>query len=114
MNCVHGRRAAVLACLMVFALAASAADKRPITEKDLFQFTWIADPQVSPDGSQVAFVKVVVNDKKDDYDTSIWTVSTRGGEPRMLTASKRDTSPQWSPEGARLAFLRSVEKDGKQ
>ena len=113
MNCARGRRAALLACLMVFALAASAADQRPITEKDLFQFTWIGDPQVSPDGSQVAFVRVVVNDKKDDYDTSIWTVPTRGGEPRMLTAGKRDTSPQWSPEGSRLAFSRSVEKDGK-
>ncbi len=113
MTSARGRRAALLACLMLFTLAASAADKRPITEKDLFQFTWIADPQVSPDGSQVAFVKVVVNDKKDDYDTSIWTVSTRAGEPRMLTSGTRDTSPQWSPEGTRLAFVRSVEKDGK-
>ncbi len=113
MTSARGRRAALLACLLLCTLAASAADQRPITEKDLFQFTWIADPQVSPDGSQVAFVRVVVNDKKDDYDTSIWTVSTRGGEPRMLTSGTRDTSPQWSPEGTRLAFVRSVEKDGK-
>ncbi len=115
MKSARGRCAALLACLLLCTLASSAAGQRPITEKDLFQFTWIADPQVSPDGSQVAFVRVVVNDKKDDYDTSIWTVSTRGGEPRMLTSGTRDTSPQWSPEGTRLAFVRSVEnKDGKR
>ena len=27
-----------------------AQGKRFITEKDLFKFTWIADPQISPDG----------------------------------------------------------------
>ena len=102
MTSARGRRAALRACLLLCTLGASAAGQRPITEKDLFQFTWIGDPQVSPDGSQVAFVRVVVNDKKDDYDTSIWTVSTRGGEPRMLTSGTRDTSPQWSPEGTRL------------
>src|ERR1700758_163305 len=48
--------------------------KRSITEKDIFQFNWIGDPQISPDGSRVAFVKVTVNDKKDGYDTAIWSV----------------------------------------
>src|SRR5580658_299479 len=33
---------------------ASETKEPPITEKDLFQFTWVADPQVSPDGSRVA------------------------------------------------------------
>jgi len=55
-----------------------------------------------------------VADKKDDYDTALWIVSTKGGEPRPLTAGPRDTSPQWSPDGTRLAFVRSVEKDGKR
>ena len=34
------------------------AQKRNITEKDLFNFVWVADPQISPDGSRVAFVRV--------------------------------------------------------
>ena len=60
---VLGRRAA--APLLAFALipAAAAAATRPITEADLFRFTWVADPQVSPDGKRVAFVRVTVNEK---------------------------------------------------
>src|SRR5947209_10614344 len=107
------RRLALLVLCLCSLLAVS-ADKRPITEKDLFKFTWIADPQLSPDGSRVAFVRVTVADKKDDYDTAIWVVPTKGGDPRPLTAGPRDTSPQWSPDGARLAFVRSLEKDGKR
>src|SRR5262249_9980665 len=87
---------------------AAMAQKRSITEKDIFQFNWIGDPQLSPDGSRVAFVKVSVNDKKDGYDTSIWSVSTRGDEqPRRMTDGKRDSSPRWSPDGKWLVFVRT-------
>ncbi len=93
---------------------ATAADKRTITEKDLFDFVWIGDPQVSPDGNRVAFVRVTVNDKKEGYDTSIWSVAVAGGEePHRLTTGNHDTAPRWSPDGKYLAFLRSAEKDGK-
>ena len=53
---------------------------------DLFKFTWIADPQISPDGATVAFVRVDVNEKDNRYETSIFAVPATGGEaPRRLT-----------------------------
>src|SRR5690349_12454526 len=91
-----------------------AASKRPITEMDLFKFTWIADPQISPDGSTIAFVKVVVNQKENRYETSIYSVpAAAGAEPRQLTAGIRDTSPRWARDGKSLAFVRAIEKDGQ-
>src|SRR5256714_11462233 len=96
------------------ALPLQAADKRNLTEKDLFDFVWIGDAQVSPDGGRVAFVRVTVNEKKEGYNTSIWMVSTSGSEaPHRLTSGERDSSPRWSPDGKYLAFTRSTEKDGK-
>ncbi len=41
-----------------------AAAKRSITEKDLFDFVWVANPQISPDGSRVAFTRVNVDEKR--------------------------------------------------
>jgi len=102
--------------VIIFALGMgiALAEKRPITEKDLWDFVWIGDPQVSPDGSRVAFVRVTVNEKKEGYNTSIWSVPVAGGEaPRQLTKGDHDSAPRWSPDGRFLLFLRSTEKDGK-
>lgn len=106
-------RAAALAVVVCALAAPAAAQKRAITETDLLKFVWVADPQISPDGSQVAFVRVDINEKADTYDTSVWIVKTDGGEPRRLTNSPRDSAPRWSPDGRHLAFVRAVEKDGK-
>ena len=86
------------------------AQKRSITDKDIFQFNWIGDPQISPDGAHVAFVKVTVNEKKDGYDTAIWSVATRGDEaPRRMTDGKHDSGPRWSPDGKWMVFVRAPE-----
>ena len=78
------------------------------------KFVWIADPQISGDGKQVAFVKVTANEKRDDYDTSIWIVPADGSEaPRQMTAGPRDSNPRFSRDGKILAFTRVVEAAGR-
>ena len=104
----------VIILALTAAISSASAQKRLITEKDLWDFVWIGDPQISPDGSHVAFVRITVNEKKEGYNTSIWSVPLAGGEaPRQLTKGNHDSTPRWSPDGKFLLFLRSTEKDNK-
>lgn len=102
----------VLITITLF-VAPALAQKRNITEKDLFNFVWAGDNQISPDGSRVAFVRVTVNEKKDGYNTAIWSVSPTTGETHQLTSGPRDSTPRWSPDGKFLVFVRVPEKDGR-
>ncbi|HTC74443.1 MAG TPA: S9 family peptidase [Edaphobacter sp.] len=104
---------ATVVCLLL--TGAMFAQKRNITEKDIFDFTWIGDTQLSPDGSHAAYVQTTVNAKRDGYDSAIYLLDT--GQPmtpaRRLTNGPHDAQPRWSPDGTQLAFTRAVEKDTK-
>ena len=86
-------------CLTISSIALAAPSssvRRGITEKDLFDFVWIGDPQLSPDGSRVAYVRVTVDEKRNGYDMAIWLAPTApdpaSAGPRQLTSGPRDSS----------------------
>ena len=107
-------RLKTLALLLLAALPL-AAQKRPITEKDLFDFTWIGDTQLAPDGHTAAFVQTTVTPDHAGYQTSLYLLdlTTPGARPQLLTAGTHDSAPRWNANGSQLAFLRPGEKDGK-
>ena len=87
------RTSTLALALFVLSLFVFAADgKRLITEKDLWQFRWVADPRVSPDGSQVVYAEVTVDKKRTGYETSLWVVPTQGNAaprpPARMTRSR--------------------------
>ncbi len=108
------RVALALSLVIVSALPVAGQAQRLITDTDIMKFVWIAEGQISPDGRQVAFTRVTINEGKDDYETALWLVPADGsGAPRAITSGTRDSSPRWSPDGKTLAFVRSPDKDGR-
>jgi len=101
------------AYLVMATLLSGADGKRSITETDLYDFQWIANAQISPDGSRVIYTLARTTPKHDNYETALWIIPSTGGKARQLTSGTHDSGARWSPDGKLVAFLRVAEKDGK-
>ena len=85
---------------------------RPLEPESLYHLQFASDPQISSDGTLVAFVVTNIQDEslkaekpKKVYRSSIGL--SRNGEQAVQFTSGlyRDTSPRFSPDGTSMAFL---------
>ena len=106
--------------LLLLLLAASTvtlADTNPaiFNNIDVFEIEIAADPQISPDGSQVAYVRQSMDIMTDRARGNIWLVTADGQRHRpLLSGADSYSSPTWSPNGDRLAYVSSAEGRGPQ
>jgi len=91
-----------------------ADDKRRIAVDDLYKINQVEDPQISPDGEWIAFVRVTVDQMENGYQRNIWLTRKDGSsDPVQITRGHKDSNPRWSPDGAHIAFV-SVRGDRPQ
>ena len=83
--------------------------KRRLTSRDLLRFQMADDPQISPDGRQVLWVRTWMDAEENRYRAQIQLTEIETGATRALTAGEgQDTFPRWSPDGRSIAYLTSA------
>ncbi|MDX1405478.1 MAG: S9 family peptidase [Woeseiaceae bacterium] len=99
----------------VLPLSLHASDARKFLNTDVFELEIAADPQISPDGSRVAYVRQSMDIMTDRARSNIWIVDSDGDDHRPLLSGADDySSPRWSPDGDRLAYISSAEGRGPE
>jgi dipeptidyl aminopeptidase/acylaminoacyl peptidase len=84
-----------------------------LSAMDEFQLQLPTDPQISPDGKRIVYVRRFNDPMTDKRYANLWIINADGTDHRPLTTGNRsDVSPRWSPDGLRLAYLSDA--DGKQ
>jgi len=109
--------ALTLACAAIGSSPSAGQDQTPPPEvsplraADIFEIEYASDPQISPDGSQVAYVRRFHDAMVDRVRSNIWVVNSDGSNHRpLLTGLSNYSSPRWSPDGQRLLYSAADEE----
>jgi len=100
----------------LFALLAAClpaiASSRTIDFSDLRRVVSLSDPQISPDGTRIVFLRSRADFDKDKRLTQLMLLNVRTHQERALTYERTGiSSPRWSPDGTRIAFLSGAKHD---
>ncbi len=103
-----GRQACWTSLLLLSTLSVGLAQIAAPTNEQLRHMRSVGDPQLSPDGRDVAVV--IADSTADGGKSHLWLISTGDGGPRQLTYSPDsdktgERSPTWMPNGESILFL---------
>ena len=81
-----------------------AQDAKRFTAERVFDLEYADDPQISPDGAMIVYVRHAM-DKRTDKDVgSLWSIDVRTGAHAPLVSTP-SSSPRWSSSGDRLLYM---------
>lgn len=97
---------AVPALVLLLNTPASADPSSPLQPLDVFALEVANDPQISPDGTKVAYVHLAADMMKDQYKPTLWVVDADGENAHAVAGFEAASSePSWSPDSQKLAYV---------
>ncbi|MCH7802007.1 MAG: PD40 domain-containing protein [Chloroflexi bacterium] len=93
------------ALILLSSQVALGDDLKPFERMDVFELEWISDPQISPDGRRVVYVRNSMDVMTDQKVSRLWLIDVDGSDNEPLTGRDVDElNPVWSHDGRRIAF----------
>jgi len=87
-----------------------AAAAREFQALDVFGLEYADEPQISPDGRQIVYVRNGFDIRTDQPRANLWAIDADGANHRPLLADRESYgSPRWSPDGTRIAYVSGAE-----
>jgi Tol biopolymer transport system component len=110
-NTIYFADGSQLEQLCIYRMNAKSGKKTPITKPITRK------PALSPDGSNLAYVRINLGPDGNPEAHQVWMKPLDGGEPVLVCKVTGKTwlaSPIWSPDGNMIAFLSSVGRGGNR
>ncbi len=97
--------------LFLIAVPVLAQEKARLTLDDYFNYEWVNNPNLSPDGSQILYTRQWINAVEDKREADLWIVNSDGTQNRFFLQGQNG---MWSPDGTKVAFIKEGEPKGMQ
>ncbi len=90
--------------------AAADEDARKFTAQRVFDLEYADDPQISPDGATVVYVRRSMDRQTDQIRGDLWMITLADGAHRPLVHGGASAgAPRWSPDGSKLLYTTSAD-----
>ncbi|WP_235298790.1 S9 family peptidase [Portibacter marinus] len=98
--------------LVIVAVNLQAQTKSNLELIDIFNYEYVSDPQISPDGSKIVYVRNFKDVMTDRNLSNLWIIDFDGQNNRPLTTgNNNDYDPRWSNDGTRITYKSNKEDD---
>lgn len=77
--------------------------------EDIFSLEYATDPQISPDGSKVVYIRNSNDIMTDGKNTNLWLVDVKTQQQiPLFSDDKQYSQPRWSADGKKIAFVSNL------
>ncbi|GAA5141484.1 S9 family peptidase [Thalassotalea piscium] len=79
------------------------------TAEDIFSLEYASDPQISPDGTQVVYIRNSNDIMTDGKNSNLWLIDVKSQQQLPLFSDdKQYSQPRWSADGKKIAFVSNL------